>query len=269
MCWAEGIRRIRFFSVTVWQGMLLLACYAMASTAGWADVLLFDDSTSQRPSEQPWLAFAANGVASQTIVPGTGVRLTSSIGVSAGYSNRGITGTLKNPAFPVLNRQQGFSLNFELKVNSENHSNTNRAGFSTIVLTSDARGIELGFWEQEVWAQSDSPLFTHAEGAAFNNTVAEVDWRLSVFGNAYSLYGNNSLVLNGALRDYSSFGFPYTQTNFLFLGDNTSSAGADVTLGAISLAAVPEPSFMVFSGLVAMCILCRSKISVIRTLFSS
>ena len=208
-----------------------------------ADILLYDDSTSQRPGDQPWLAYATlGGTATETIVP-TGVTLATDNAASAGYSSHTPFGPLKNPAFPALNRVPGFALDFELKVNDENHSSLNRAGFSVLLLSSDSRGIELGFWEDEIWAQSDSPLFTHAESVSFNTTAAEVDYQLAIQGNGYSLFGNSSLLLSGSLRNYSSFGSPpYTLPNFLFLGDNTSSANANVTIGNISLSAVPEPS---------------------------
>lgn len=208
-----------------------------------ADILLYDDSTSQKPGDQSWLAYATfGGTATETIVP-TGVTLATDNAAFAGYSSHTLLGLPKNPAFPVLNRVTGFALDFELKVNDENHVSPHRAGFSVLLLSSDSRGIELGFWEDEIWAQSASPLFTHAESVSFNTTTAEVEYQLAIQGNAYSLFGNSSLLLSGSLRDYSAFGGPpYTLQNFLFLGDNTSSANANVTIGNISLSAVPEPS---------------------------
>ena len=43
------------------------------------------------------------------------------------------------------------------------------------------------------------------------------------------------------MRDYSSFGLPYSIKNFIFFGDDTMSALASVDLTAISISAVPEP----------------------------
>ncbi len=43
------------------------------------------------------------------------------------------------------------------------------------------------------------------------------------------------------MRDYSSFGSPYTIKNFIFFGDDTMSALASVNLAAISISPVPEP----------------------------
>lgn len=244
--WAES-------GILLLLALIVSCCSSQSVTAG---IVLYDDSTSQLPGDQVWLAYASNGIltggtATQTTVPGVGVTLATDNAVSAGYSNRTPFGLLKNAAFPVLDRSQGFALGFELQVNGENHSSTDRAGFSVILLSSDLRGIELGFWEDRIWAQSDSPLFTQAEFISFDTTASEVAYQLAIQGNSYSLSGNSSTLLTGGLRDYSSFGFPYSLPNFLFLGDNTSSANANVTLGNISLSAVPEPASWVFLGMVA------------------
>ncbi len=66
------------------------------------------------PSDQAWLAYADNtfitgGNASQSAVP-NGVRLQADTISSAGYSNRFPNGLSKNPLFPTLDRQLGFSL---------------------------------------------------------------------------------------------------------------------------------------------------------------
>ena len=235
--------KFRFVRIPLLVVLAILGIFTASEQQCSADILLYDDSTSQRPGDQPWLAFATSaGTATETVVP-TGVTLATDNAAFAGYSSHTLLGLPKNPAFPVLNRVTGFALDFELKVNDENHVSPHRAGFSVLLLSSDSRGIELGFWEDEIWAQSASPLFTHAESVSFNTTTAEVEYQLAIQGNAYSLFGNSSLLLSGSLRDYSAFGNPpYTVPNFLFLGDNTSSANANVTLGNISLSAVPEPS---------------------------
>ena len=55
------------------------------------------------------------------------------------------------------------------------------------------------------------------------------------------------MLLTGSVRDYTAFNsFPYTQSNFMFLGDDTTSGAADITLGKVTiqsdLSAVPEPA---------------------------
>ena len=57
-------------------------------------------------------------------------------------------------------------------------------------------------------------------------------------GDTYTLTANAEPLLTGPLRDYSAFaGFPdpYETPNFLFLGDNTTSAQARVRLRFVSV----------------------------------
>jgi PEP-CTERM motif len=180
---------------------------------------------------------------------------------SAGYANRlPIVNTLVNVGFPVLNRTNGYSLNFELQVNAEAHQNNDRAGFSVILISQDLFGIELGFWTNEIWAQSGA-AFTHAEGAAFNTTAQLVPYELRVAGGNYALFASGSQILAGVLRDYSAFGSPYNLGSFVFLGDDTSSAGADVLVGTVSVSDVPEPATWALLGcaLVGFGIMRRSR----------
>ncbi len=225
------------------------------------------------PSDQAWLAYADNtfitgGNASQSAVP-NGVRLQADTISSAGYSNRFPNGLSKNPLFPTLDRQLGFSLQFDLQMLAESHLNNDRAGFSVTLIGSDRRGIELGFWTDQIWAQNDQPLFTHGE-TAFVSTTGSHRYDLDVLGNQYTLRQSGSTILSGALRDYSNFGFPpYTLTNFLFLGDNTSSASGDIVLGRVqlnsNLSAVPEPSsFLSMACLGVLTLLARSRIRIAR-----
>jgi hypothetical protein len=164
-----------------------------------------------------------------------------------------------------LNRNVGYRLNFGFKLYDETHANPNRAGTSLIVLGHDLRGIELGFWNDRVFAQNDSPLFTQGESAAYDMTGGftptqdgNVFMRLDVLGNNYALrLANNAgftgaTVLAGSLRDYSAFTGspnPYSTANFLFLGDNTTSAGSKVQWKYMETAAVPEPATLAAIGI--------------------
>ena len=48
--------------------------------------------------------------------------------------------------------------------------------------------------------------------------------------------------MTGAVRDYSAIGFfPYTQQNFLFVGDDTTSASGSYDFAYMAVTAVPEP----------------------------
>ncbi|MBL8177675.1 MAG: hypothetical protein JNK48_23560, partial [Bryobacterales bacterium] len=210
-----------------------------------ATTVLYDDALPSGPGAQGWLIFGDNSFgtgASQTLVAG-GTRLTTNAATSAGYANRApFFNTLVNAGFPAMNRTPGYALQFELLVNSETHANANRAGFSVILLSEDLFGIELGFWANEIWAQS-GPGFTHAEGVSFDTTAAQRLYELQILGSNYRLLANGSEILSGVLRNYSSFGYPYNLSRFVFLGDDTSSAGADVVLGDVTLLTdVPEPA---------------------------
>jgi hypothetical protein len=232
---------------------VLLALPAFSTT-----VVLYDAAVPSLPGAQGWLVYGSNaglvgGSAAQSLVAG-GTRLVTDTNAtpgnaSAGFANRlPVVNTLVNAAFPVLDRASGYSLNFSLLVNSEAHQNNNRAGFSVIALSQDGLGIELGFWANEVWAQSGAG-FTHAEGAAFNTTAQSVAYELRIQGAGYGLFAAGTQILAGALRNYSAFGSPYNLSSFVFLGDDTSSAGADVVLGNVSVSDVPEPPTFLALGL--------------------
>ena len=235
---------------------LCLACARLSGSASATIITLYDDSQGNLPGDQPWVGyFALGGVATQT-ANAQGVQLQTDQPVGAGYSNHQPTSlpfapALVNNAFPSLDDSVGYSLSFEMQLLSESHFSDDRAGFSVIALGSDGRGIELAFWEDRVFAQSDSPLFTHAEEGLFDTTASERDYVLTVQNNAYSLAADTQTILTGALRDYSAFngtpfGVPYSLSNYIFLGDDTSSALATVNLGSIVLnsdiSVIPEPT---------------------------
>ncbi|MFT4560505.1 MAG: hypothetical protein ACI9BW_000239 [Gammaproteobacteria bacterium] len=219
------------FSAALSCGVVNLSAYA-------AQVSLYDASQGNLPAQQGSLVFANFGT-SETLAP-AGVDLDS----APLDSNRGgYTAVLTS-----LNRNTGVNLDFALQIQSESHlGNANRAGFSTILLTNDNFGIELGFWENTIFAQDAS--FTSAESISFDTTGALTSFSLQILGSDYSLVANGLPILGGSLRDYSTsgvivFGIPiYQISNYLFLGDDTQSAQAQVTLGDISIttSVVPVP----------------------------
>lgn len=143
--------------------------------------------------------------------------------------------------FPSLDRAAGFQMDFTIQVENESHTNDKRAGFSIIILSEDARGIELAFWENEIWAQNDDAtggLFTRGEGIIFPTTTGLINYQIIVINDSYTLTANGASILTGPLRDYSKFeGFPdpYQTPNFLFLGDDTTSAQARIRLAYVSV----------------------------------
>jgi hypothetical protein len=192
--------------------------------------VLFDGSLGL-PSSQGWAYFATGGT--QTLTNNAVVLDTSGgNSIQAGYSR----------TTSRLNRTNGFALLFTSQMLAEAHANNNRAGFSVIVLADDKRGLELAFWTNTIFAQSDSPLFTHAEETNYLAT-ALVNYALSFHPTNYVLSANGTAILSGPVRDYTAFsGFPnpYSSTNFLFFGDDTTSAGGAFLLRKVALVTAPQ-----------------------------
>jgi len=216
-------------------------------------VSLYDGSQNNFPEDQPWLFYAADAaIGSKTVANGKTSFDTGASTTRAGWSNYvPLFNQLKNSSFPTLDRTSGFVMSFDAKVSSESHSTNDRAGFDVILLSSDHQGVELGFWTNEVWAQTLSGSFVHGEGHAFN-TTATTHYDLGIQGNTYQLFGNGSLLLSGSTRDYSgALSVPYGLNNYVFLGDDTTSATASIELSNVSLA--PEPGALaMISGLLAL-----------------
>ncbi len=222
----------------------VLACGALAAilvispTASAID--LYNGPSGTAPETQGWLAFASlGGTPLRTTAGGkTTLDTTSTNAIFAGYSNY-LGATTVNPLFPALSRTDGFVVSLDVRVLSESHANPNRSGVSLIALSSDLQGIEVAFWTNEIWVQS-GPDFLHAEGVAFNTTAAITTYDLTIHGTTYAISANGNPILSGNLRNYSAFGLPYNLPNFMFLGDDTTSASASFEFSRLSV--VPEPS---------------------------
>lgn len=237
-----------------------LSLLAGIATAEAATVTLYNGALGTAPSSQGWISQTTG--ATQTVGGGaTTLNTTANDGVQAGYSR-----------FTPLNRTTGYTLSFRVQLLAEDHSNpaaqnntavdniADRAGFSIIVLSSDLQGIELGFWTNDltttnrIWAQNDGPVkadpvsapsgtrFTHAEGTSFNPSSGLINYDLSVLNNSYTLYANSSPILSGALRNYSNEGSVYGLSNFLFFGDNTTSARGSFSLASVAATDAPITS---------------------------
>jgi hypothetical protein len=210
------------------------------SLVGDHTLILYDANSGDIPSSS-LMRFTdfPPGTASLTFADGATILDTTISGKDtyAGWVSNPTT----TPSFPTLNSTTGVQVNFTLHVESETHGNSNRAGFSMIILDQDAKGIELSFWEDQIWVQSDDTsggLFKHGEGAAFTTTAGMTNYQLTFAGDIYTLTANSEPLLSGPLRDYSKFdGFPdpYETPNVLFLGDDTTSSQARVKLQFISV----------------------------------
>ncbi|MCC3523394.1 MULTISPECIES: cadherin-like domain-containing protein, partial [unclassified Microcoleus] len=234
---------------------------------------LYNGLLGSTPSSQNWLSLTNSNIIAPTtiaseILSGNGVNLNSTAAnnIYAGYTNNPLS-----PLFPPLDRTQGFSLSFNLQIISEARINANRAGFSIVTVTSDRKAIEIGFQQLSattgnIFAQGDgitpnpggqiNGLFLAAENVTYNINNA-FDYTLRVQGDNYFLSDGGDIILTGPLRDYAAFSGaidPYETPNFLFLGDGTTSAQANINLTRVSLQTpakvrfVPNPDYYSTAG---------------------
>ena len=203
-------------------------------------LVLYDSASGAIPSA-PLMNFidVPAGAAMPTFSDGVTVMDSTAAG-KATYAGW-VSSEANLPEFPQLDRAAGFQVNFIVQLELESHANNSRAGFSVLVLGEDARGIELAFWQDEIWAQNDNAtggLFTHGEGVAFPTTSGRVAYQLAILNDTYTLTADANQILTGPVRDYTQFtGFPdpYETPNFLFLGDDTTSAETRVQLSLLSI----------------------------------
>ncbi len=247
-------------SLVLGIGLLLLGGGGGGPSAVAGELTLYDATEGSLPESQGWLIFAGIG-SSQTVVA-EGVRLQSSLAGRGGFSNHSPFSTPEQPLlinsdFPTLSTERGFSLTFDLRLTAESHTSDDRAGMSVILLAEDGRGVELGFWQDRIFAQNDSPLFVRGEESLIDTTSQLRRYQLSILPDSYTLTADGNALLSGALRDYSAFGsVPYTLGNYLFIGDNTTSASIDAVLGTVrltsDLSVVPEPTSLTLAGLASL-----------------
>lgn len=146
--------------------------------------VLFNGQLGTLPAAQGWSYAALPGLAQQKQT-GTAVRL---ITTAANVENTGYARVATTP----LRLDDGFGVAVRFQLAAETHSRAERAGCSLIALSSDKRGLELGFWTNLVFAQADQPLFTHAEDAAFDFAAGPADLILSFRGTNYTLFANGA-----------------------------------------------------------------------------
>lgn len=234
-------------------GMVNASAGVAAAPPAPPPIVLYDGALGNKPDAQGFTFLALPSVSPTTAGGATVLNTSSAKNIFAGYFS-------KPTAQLVLDRVIGYTVSFAAQIELENHAGSDRnkdgmedrAGFSLIVLSSDKRGVELGFWKDRIWAQeggTGSALFTQAEGAVFNTQSARVPYALTIQGDGYMLASNGTPILSGKLRDYSAFsGFPdpYQTPNLIFLGDDTSSASAKIQLAYVAAApiarAAPNPS---------------------------
>jgi hypothetical protein len=225
----------------------LLFCAAAICPASTA--VLYNGSLASSPGSQGW-SFASLGIGTygETQSGGANVMTTTSI-IRAGYG-------LSSPL--PLDAASGYRFTLDLKVDSEAHSSANRSGFSLILIDSDLKGIELGFWTDHVWAQNAG--FTHGEDAGYDATQRTL-YTLTVLGSGYTLSAGNTSLFSGSLRDYTASGLPYTVPNFVFAGDDTFEADSSVRFFNATLTQLPEPGTWALGAIGLLAYACKKRLN--------
>jgi hypothetical protein len=208
-------------------GLGLVGQSTPAAIAQIATTSLYNPARQQLPAAQGWLRSIPTGATQQLTATGaTDLNTNGSLGFQAGYMRFSPWNLMR------LNRATGYTLRFDVQLLAETHSSPHRAGLSVIAVSSDLRAIELGFWRDRIWVQNDARngiQFTQGEGVNWPTGTAVQRYNLVVQGDNYCLFHNTTLtqpILRGKLRNYSSFGFPYSTGSLIFVGDNTQSASA-------------------------------------------
>ncbi|RME93039.1 MAG: hypothetical protein D6766_08940 [Verrucomicrobia bacterium] len=201
--------------------------------------VLWDSDRGIVPAEQGWDYLALGGPAATGPADGAfELDTTATAAIQAGMFRLA-------PA--PLDRGAGFAVELEFALLAESHSRTERAGFSLIVLDQEARGIELAFQPDAVFAQTAEPLFTRGEEAAWPGGTERRRVTLTMRGERYRLHVDGVPILEGPVRAYWAFAGlfdVYETPNFLFLGDDTTSASARVRLWTVRLAGPPRPALV-------------------------
>jgi hypothetical protein len=238
-------KKISFIGIAVVLLLNFLAAYNLntvqaVSQLGESKLILYDAASGEIPdsSVMGFTAFPPEG-ASLSFDNGSSV-LDSTITGTDTYAGFVASGAITT-GFPILDSSTGFQVDFTLQVERESHDSNHRSGMSVIVLDSAARGIEMSFWTNQIWVQNDDTtgsLFTQGEAVTFDTTASPVAYQITMVGEIYTLNANGQTILTGPLRDYSAFDRfpdPYETPNFLFLGDDSTSAEARVRLAFLSV----------------------------------
>ncbi len=250
----------------------LAALALVAAPLGARAANLYDGALNTAPETQGYLTYGPSAAPAFYTLGTNNVTFdtTPTAANKQGWSNykANLSGPL-NAAFPTtLDSAVGFDVLLSMKMLSESHSSTDRAGISLIALDKNHKGVEIAFWADQVWAQQDgATLFTHStdplsteNSTGFNPsndpTSASHEWAydLHLGPGGYTLSADGAPLLQGPIKDYSAFaGTPnvYALPNFIFLGDDTTSAAGSAEFSALAVS-VPEPASLSVLGLVGL-----------------
>ncbi len=163
----------------------------------------------------------------------------------------------------TLDATTGFAVSFRASLQQESHigaadinqdGKADQSGFNVLVISSDnTKAIKLGFFSDRIWAYNNDG--TQAEFAQFDTHVMK-NYQVVIKGNTYTLMADGVEILSDQLRNYSNLPSPfaginnpynnpgnpnpYTQSNYIFFGDDATTAGADVLLSNIQVLGSPS-----------------------------
>ncbi len=146
-----------------------------------------------------------------------------------------------HPLMPMLDPVLGFTLKFEVQWVQESSENGDESGFSMILICNDRKGLELGFRSGEIRVRNDSSAVAAGESTKID-TASLISYTLIIQGQGYYLCAGgddpDKAILSGPLRDYTVDGsafFPdvYNTSDFLFFGDSSTVAGAEINLASV------------------------------------
>ena len=241
---------MRRFAISAGLIVLLSACCQPAQAT-----ILYNGSLGTSPASQGYLTYGTESPTALFSVGPSSITMdsTASAAFHSGFEDyNALLTALQNPSMPALDRAAGFSVSVTMRTISETHTSNDRAGFSLIALSSDHQGVEIAFWAGEVWAQNTNFTKSATEDALFDTTAALTTYTVAVQGSGYTLSENGNPLFSGALRDYSASGaIPnvYALNNFIFFGDDTTSAKGSNEVSNLTL--TPEPGSVIFCAVVA------------------
>lgn len=212
----------------------------IAGTVSASAQVLFDAALGSSPDQQGWTVFAP-----LPLIVSMSENAFTFDSRSVGNTGRG---GLSRETPVALIATNGYALRLTLRVDAESHRSVDRSGVSLILLGADRRGIELAFWTDRIWTQADDPLFTHAEEGLIDTTRGFIDYAVAVLADTYTVTADGIPLLTGPLRDYTAFSGDldvYEFPNFLFLGDDTTSAAGAVSIRRIELLPPPRPTLTI------------------------
>lgn len=229
-----------FFIVAgVVSSLFLFSMFGSAFTAvSSTTILLYDAALGNLPSDQSmsYLSYSESfGTSSVTQTYSNGATVLDSTAVTGDYA-------IYHTDATTLDAIEGFKLTLTVRIEEESHLNSNRTGFSIVLLDQNNKGVELGFETDAIYARegNGANLFERAEEIAFD-TTAETTYELEIINDVYTLTAPGMSTLSGATRDYTDnsppFGLPdpYEIDNFIAVGDDTTSAEAKIHLKYVAI----------------------------------